>query len=61
MCVIKRNYIDPKYCPVSILLRWLKVTGITSGPIMPGGNAGTSELHQGTYNPTDLWKVCIFQ
>lgn len=32
---MERNLINPEFCPVVALLTWLKVTGITSGPLFP--------------------------
>ncbi len=43
---IERNPIDPHFCPVLALLTWLKLSGITTGPIFPAysSNARTANL-----------------
>jgi hypothetical protein len=55
--VIKRNYIDPLFCPVIAILTWLRISGIESGPIFPKSNRGTSKLVPGVYNKSANWQA----
>ena len=43
-----RNYLDPRFCPVTWYLLYLKLTGLTSGPVfgkITGSEHEASTLH----------------
>lgn len=46
---MRRNRIDPAYCPVWHLLHWLRVSGITYGPMFPAMTKNHKALLEGCW------------
>jgi hypothetical protein len=51
---IYRNYLDPRFCPVLWLLKWLVFSGIKSGPIYQTWDAKRS-VYNGASLKEDVW------